>query len=486
MKSKNTLVEEARPSSENGPNTFNIVLLTFWADLAGLTLSLFITLWLRLGIWSSAVESNYIIAVVLSLTIFLYLAFSEKLYTVSSLRASYTSFYRIAKITVIMFGVLLVVAFVTKSTSDFSRIWGVAWAGTFLLYAAFSRLYVARRLRRVLSKQVVGYNNVLIVGTGGRAEEVKLQLEENTDLGCHVVGFVGLHGDDSTKVNTRKLFLGTTSDLPQLIDNHSVTQVFIALPESAMPEIQSTIQAAMQRAVEVYYAPYTISKIFPKAVFERFGSYSYVVLATKPIDRWQGFAKRALDIFLCCIGIIVFFPIFAITYISIKIESKGPAVFVQNRFGFNGEIVKIFKFRSMYHSQEDLQARQQTTKNDPRVTKVGKIIRKLSIDELPQILNVLLGNMSLVGPRPHAIESKAQGRYFGDVVSEYASRHRVKPGITGWAQINGWRGETDTEEKILKRVEHDLYYIQNWSFYLDLYIITKTAFVLFFDNKNAY
>jgi lipopolysaccharide/colanic/teichoic acid biosynthesis glycosyltransferase len=159
--------------------------------------------------------------------------------------------------------------------------------------------------------------------------------------------------------------------------------------------------------------------------------------------------------------------------------------FKQKRYGFNNELIEVFKFRSMYVDRCDATASKLVTKDDPRVTRVGRFIRKTSLDELPQLFNVIRGNLSLVGPRPHAVQAKAAGHLYDEVVDGYFARHKVKPGITGWAQIHGWRGETDTEEKILKRIEHDLYYIENWSVFLDLYILLKTPLSLL-NTESAY
>ena len=176
----------------------------------------------------------------------------------------------------------------------------------------------------------------------------------------------------------------------------------------------------------------------------------------------------------------------AIVAIAIKLDSRGPVLFKQKRYGFNNELIEIYKFRSMYADQSDANARKLVTVGDPRVTRVGRFIRKTSLDELPQLFNVVLfGNLSLVGPRPHALQAKAEDRLYDEAVDGYFARHRVKPGITGWAQIHGWRGETDSQEKIQQRVEHDLYYIENWSILLDLYIVARTPFALL-GTENAY
>src|SRR4029453_3513148 len=162
-------------------------------------------------------------------------------------------------------------------------------------------------------------------------------------------------------------------------------------------------------------------------------------------------------------------------------------MFKQQRYGFNNDLIAVFKFRSMYVQSADVKADKLVSKNDPRVTRVGPLIPKESLDELPQLFNVVFkGNLSLVGPRPHAVNAKAESRLFDEAVDGYFARHRVKPGITGWAQINGWRGEIDNEEKIQKRVEFDLYYIENWSVLFDLVILMKTPLALMTKNKNAY
>ena len=173
--------------------------------------------------------------------------------------------------------------------------------------------------------------------------------------------------------------------------------------------------------------------------------------------------------------------------LAIKLDSPGPVLFRQKRFGFNNERIDVFKFRSMYHEHSDPLAAKVVTRNDTRVTRVGRFIRKTSLDELPQLFNVVFkSNLSLVGPRPHAVQGKLQSRLFDEAVDGYFARHRVKPGITGWAQINGWRGEVDTDEKIQKRVEFDLYYIENWSVLFDLYIVLKTPISLITKSENAY
>src|SRR5208282_1901446 len=210
-------------------------------------------------------------------------------------------------------------------------------------------------------------------------------------------------------------------------------------------------------------------------------SYSYIGqtpmldIFDKPIAEWDLLMKLAFDKIIGLAALIALSPVMALTALAIKLDSRGPVLFKQKRYGFNNEIIEIYKFRSMRADALDPTASRRVTRGDPRVTRVGRFIRKTSIDELPQLFNVVFkGDLSLVGPRPHAASSKAADRQYDEVVEGYFARHRVKPGLTGWAQINGWRGETDTAEKIQRRVEHDLYYIENWSILFDLRVLALT------------
>ncbi len=201
--------------------------------------------------------------------------------------------------------------------------------------------------------------------------------------------------------------------------------------------------------------------------------------------RCRCFIKRVFDLTIGSLALVLLSPLMIATAIAVKLDSKGPVFFRQKRHGFNNEVISVWKFRSMYTDKSDFEVKQAVTKGDPRVTKVGRFIRKTSIDELPQLFNVLKGELSLVGPRPHAVNAQSSNRKWDAVVDGYFARHKVKPGITGWAQINGWRGEIDTPEKIRKRVEHDLYYIENWSVWFDLKIIALTPIRLL-NTENAY
>lgn len=208
-------------------------------------------------------------------------------------------------------------------------------------------------------------------------------------------------------------------------------------------------------------------------------------VSERPLDGWSPLIKRLEDLVLASLALVLTLPAMLLIALAIRLDSPGPVLFRQKRYGYNNKLIEVFKFRSMYCDKADADAARQTTRNDERITRVGRFIRRASLDELPQLFNVLLGSMSMVGPRPHATATKAAGILFEDAVKEYTARHRVKPGITGWAQINGYRGETDTLEKIEKRVEFDLQYIENWSIWFDLYILFRTLPAVLF-TREAY
>jgi exopolysaccharide biosynthesis polyprenyl glycosylphosphotransferase len=201
----------------------------------------------------------------------------------------------------------------------------------------------------------------------------------------------------------------------------------------------------------------------------------------RPLSGWDLVIKAALDFTIATLALLALLPVFIVIAVAIKIDSPGPVFFLQKRLGFNNQIFTIFKFRTMYASPVPTQSTRQATRNDPRVTRVGWFLRRTSLDELPQLLNVLNGTMSLVGPRPHAIDHNEE---YAKKIRGYFGRHRVKPGITGLAQVNGFRGETDTVEKMEKRVLFDIHYVDNWNILLDMKIILRTVIIMF--GGNAY
>jgi exopolysaccharide biosynthesis polyprenyl glycosylphosphotransferase len=238
--------------------------------------------------------------------------------------------------------------------------------------------------------------------------------------------------------------------------------------------------------VDIRLAAHSAKLRFRPRSYSYIGNVPVIDVADRPIADWDVVTKWLFDKIVGTAMLIALAPAMAATALAIRLDSRGPVLFRQKRYGFNNDLIEIYKFRSMRVEDTDATAAKLVTKGDPRVTRVGRFIRKTSLDELPQLFNVVFkGNLSLVGPRPHAVNAKAEERRYDEAVDGYFARHRVKPGLTGWAQINGWRGETDTHEKIQNRVEHDLYYIENWSVLLDLYILVRTPFALL-NTESAY
>lgn len=300
---------------------------------------------------------------------------------------------------------------------------------------------------------------------------------------------IGFADDRKTRTDRSAIgsanFVGGFPELLRMAQDGDLDQVIIALPKVQQDRLDSIIDRLSAAAIDVCCMPREILELRSSYRISFIGSLPVLSLWQRPIRDFDILAKEIQDRVLALVALIVLSPIMALTALAIKLESKGNVFFVQQRFGFNNLEIGIYKFRSMYVDQQDVSGAERTKKNDERVTRVGRIIRRLSIDELPQLLNVLRGEMSLVGPRPHATQMLVGDKFYFDAVEGYAARHRVKPGITGLAQVRGLRGEIDTIDRAKKRVEYDTYYIDHWSPLLDLRIILETVFLIVWD-RNAY
>ncbi|MDX6807091.1 undecaprenyl-phosphate glucose phosphotransferase [Terrihabitans rhizophilus] len=327
----------------------------------------------------------------------------------------------------------------------------------------------------------------VIVGGGLPGEDVVRRIKADTKTDVELCGVF----DDRTDERSPDMVagvpkLGTVDDLVEFARRTRIDLVIFSLPISAEGRILQMLRKLQVLPVDIRLAAHTNKLQFRPRSYSYVGSVPVIDIFDKPIAHWDVVLKWLFDRLVGAAMLVVLAPVMAGVALAIKMDSKGPVLFRQKRYGFNNELIEVFKFRSMYTDMTDATATKLVTKDDPRVTKVGRFIRKTSLDELPQLFNVVLkGDLSLVGPRPHAVHAKAQNQLYDQVVDGYFARHRVKPGITGWAQINGWRGETDTEEKIQQRVSHDLFYIENWSVMLDLRILAMTPISLL-RTENAY
>ena len=380
---------------------------------------------------------------------------------------------------------LIVGIFLLKIGADVSRGWLTAWflAGAAALIG--ERLVVAWTMRSLAKKGRL-YLRAFIYGTGAVTEDVIAQLESDHDGMVRIAGVFDDRDDDRAPRSVAGYpRLGGLEDLIKLSRLTRLDLVIVALPLSAEDRVTSVVKRLSVLPADIKLPARATGLRFSPRTYSHVGSVAMIDLYEKPIADWGTVSKWLFDKVVGTLALLFLLPVMALVALAVKLDSRGPAFFRQKRYGFNNELIEVYKFRSMYTDRCDAGAVKLVTKSDPRVTRVGRIIRKTSLDELPQLFNVLKGNLSLVGPRPHAVQAKAGTQLYDEVVDGYFARHKVKPGITGWAQINGWRGETDTKEKIQKRVEHDLYYIENWSVFFDLYILLKTPASLL-KSENAY
>lgn len=432
----------------------------------------------------SAQPEHYVLVVTVATAVLLQRLTSRRAYVISDLRNTQLQIKRVFGAWSTAIVVLVFAIFLLKSADSISRVWLMSWyAGTALGLVA-SRCAIGSMLDR-WGKDGYFFRSAVVIGANALGRRfIETRMEDPT-LGLRVIGLF----DDRTGRVPSQIgdvpVLGRVADLPAFARRCQVDHVIIAMPLSAEQRILEIVSKL--RALDVDVS--VLGDAIAFAVREHSVSYPAGVpafdLMKRPIAGWHSVAKRAMDISLSLLALILLSPLLAALAIAVKLDSPGPALFRQKRLGFNGRAFYIYKFRSMRADHTDAHAEVLVTKGDSRVTRVGSFLRRTSLDELPQLWNVLIGDMSLVGPRPHALKAKAANRLYDEVVAEYAVRHRVKPGITGWAQVKGWRGETDTIEKIKKRVEHDLYYIDNWSLSFDLRILLMTA-LGGFTGRNAF
>ncbi|MDN2564938.1 undecaprenyl-phosphate glucose phosphotransferase [Aquibium sp. A9E412] len=378
-----------------------------------------------------------------------------------------------------------VIGFLFKVSQEFSRVWFALWfAGGFVSVMTL-RFAVSRLIRR-WSRNGRIERRAVIVGGGQRAEELIRSIEAQPFNDIRICGLFDDRDDTrSPPVVAGYPKLGNINELIAFARIARIDMLIVALPITAERRVLSLLKKLWVLPVDIRLSAHSNELKFRPRAYSYIGSVPMLDIFDRPIHDWDSVAKRLFDIVFSLIGIVVFAPVMVATALAIKLESRGPVFFRQKRHGFNNETIEVYKFRSMYTDQCDPTARNAVVKNDPRVTRVGRFIRKTSIDELPQFFNALFGSLSLVGPRPHAVSAQTRDRLYEEVVDGYFARHRVKPGVTGWAQINGWRGEIDNDEKIRRRTECDLYYIENWSLWFDLKILLLTP-VRLLNTENAY
>lgn len=345
------------------------------------------------------------------------------------------------------------------------------------------KFFIKQSLLRLRSN---GYNikNILIVGTGDTGMKFYNTIRSNDHFGYRCIGFL----DEHTNPSINGQYLGKIADLPKILEDYEIDDIIVALPETQSMEMEKIIITSEKEAKRVRIIADCHRFCTSTASMNLFGTFPLLTIRTSPLDDLT--EQRFKRIFELCFTTILFLTIFwwlfPLIALLIKLTSPGPILFKQNRQGLNNKQISCYKFRSMTYNSDTVNANGQyiqTTKNDSRVTPIGRFLRKTNLDELPQFFNVLMGDMALVGPRPHPIPLHQESR---NTIQNYMLRHVVKPGITGWAQVNGYRGETTISGQMQKRVDFDLWYIEHYSFWLDCQIIFQTLMNMIKGDKNAY
>ena len=404
---------------------------------------------------------------------FQFVARQNHLYDAAKVEDCPSQLYTMIYVWAATFAMTFIMLFFIKASDFYSRVWFIYWSAIFLASVSLGRVVFARQVRR-LARTGALRRPIALIGEGPQFVRVKKQLL-NDQQHFRLTDVIELP-DESCALEQE--------NLQRFIDGvrtNGVAEVLIALPSSRAALMDPIVRQMQTLAADIHILPDLGDIQIPLMRLHRTGDLAFITAVSRPIEGWGVFQKRVEDFAVALTGLVLAAPVMVLIALAIRLDSKGPVIFRQRRHGYNHCVIEVLKFRTMT-VLEDGNNVSQAKKGDKRITRVGSFLRRTSLDELPQLINVLRGDMSIVGPRPHAL---AHNSYYEDLVENYANRHRVKPGITGWAQIHGYRGETDHPRKMAERVRYDLEYIENWSIWLDLKIIIMTP-LFCLSNKNAY
>ncbi len=408
------------------------------------------------------------------------------MYRIAAYRPLFEQMGRVLGAWTAIFLLLIAFAFLAKVSDAYSRVWMVGW------YASGSVALVAFRLgMRTLvlrwTRQGRLRRRTAIVGGGADAQALISRIGASAYNDIELVGLFDDRNEERSPAWVGPYpKLGRVADVVDYARGHRLDLIIVSLPPTAETRVLEMLKELWVLPVDIRLSAHLSKLRFAARAYSFVGDLPLFDVIDKPISDWNVIVKWLFDKSVALAALVALSPVLIATALAVKVTSGGPVLFRQKRLGFNNELIEVFKFRSMYLDETDADADRLVTRDDPRVTPVGKFIRMTSIDELPQLINVVRGELSIVGPRPHALKAKAADKLYHEAVDGYFARHRVKPGITGWAQINGWRGETNTLDKITQRVNHDLYYIENWSILLDVYILLMTPLALVGGKSRAY
>jgi exopolysaccharide biosynthesis polyprenyl glycosylphosphotransferase len=443
--------------------------------MVGLAFYLAYHIWLLLRAEGPESFSQFLSIILVQIASILVVFFFSKLYHLQRASSRIDEFYSIFAATSV--GTILsfaVTAFVFKDI-DYPRSMVVfAWALTIPLAVMGRNLH--RWAQSVLQSRGYGEERVIIIGTGEVGQMIQQKIQHSPGLGYTVIGFVG---NGSARASVMDVpILGHLEDLPTIIQQHDVSEVVIGLPDASHQELLTIISLCERDRVGIKIFPDVFQIMATEVGIGHLNGLPLLTVRDVALRGWRLTLKRTMDIFGSAIGLILLSPLMLLLAILIKLESRGPAFYTQTRMGLDAKPFPCLKFRSMQKDAEAKTGPVWATKDDPRRTRIGAIIRRFSLDELPQFINIFMGEMSLVGPRP---ERPVFVKQFRRSIPRYMDRHREKAGLTGWAQVNGLRGDTS----VIERTKYDLWYIENWSLWLDIKIILRTFFN-FFRDRNAY
>lgn len=386
-------------------------------------------------------------------------------YCVPNMRRAASQMAKASLAWMAVFAALVAIAYVADHFREFRRPWAGFWFGGVCLFLCATRWGVGLLLSR-WKRDGRLVPKIAVLGTGPEAVTLARRLRARSEE----ANVVGVFVDGDTPVGTADV-AGNGDFLASLISAGQVDEVILALPHGSPEELRRALARFATTQVEVKIEAGLSEVGIPMQGFSPVAGIPTLTVQSRPLAGWGAPFKRAEDIVLTSLLLILLAPLLLLIAVLIKLDSRGPVIFRQERLGFDNSRVFVLKFRTMHHDPNPDPSVPQARRNDPRITRFGGFLRRSSLDELPQLFNVLRGDMSLVGPRPHAT---AHNEKYARLISGFLARHRMKPGITGWAQVNGWRGETDTIEKMRGRLEHDLYYIANWSLLLDIKVLLMT------------
>jgi Undecaprenyl-phosphate glucose phosphotransferase len=431
-------------------------------------------------------QPAYSLAIPLIALLAIILLQASESYDIAAFRSPFKQLPRLLAAWTMVFLLAFAVVFFLKLEGTFSRVFMATWFIAGIGFIFLARILFSWRIRSLTRRGLLD-RRTAIVGGGEAAEQMIRALKADSQSDLRIVGVFDDRWDErSPDVLIGYPKLGGVDDLVEYARHARLDLVIFTLPITAEDRLLHMLKKLWILPIDIRLAAHTQKLRFRPRNYSYIGGLPVFDMADKPIADWDVVLKYLFDKIVGSMMLVLLLPVMFAVAIAVKLTSKGPVLFRQKRYGFNNELIEIYKFRSMFVEATDANASRLVTKGDPRVTPVGRFIRKASLDELPQLFNVVFqGNLSIVGPRPHAVHAKAENRLYDQVVDGYFARHRVKPGITGWAQVNGWRGETDTQEKIQRRVDYDLQYIENWTLWSDIAILAMTPFSLM-KTENAY